>query len=260
MPSARSGCGNAAARSGDFLLHATDGRGVAREYRVLVPALGDAGTPLALTFVYHGAGGDERGAMSYGLQSVPGAAQASIFVFPRGVAFESHGVGWNDRCSGYDMSFFDHMLAQLRSSYCIDDRRIFAAGFSWGGDHVTSLACCRGSEVRAIAAAACSDEFDDATSHASYQNTPCPSRGTTAIRFTFDPNGDSALSAQQFKTTSALYRALNGCSATEVPEATPCVTYQGCAKPFVACGQPGLGHALPASWAADTWAFFASQR
>jgi polyhydroxybutyrate depolymerase len=251
------GCGRPAS-TGSLRRKTTDGAGNPREFELLVPASYDPRKPLALTFVYHGSGGNEDVAKSYGLQNATGAADASIFVFPRGIQFESYGVGWNDRCAGYDMPLFDRMLADVAENFCIDPSRVFAAGFSWGGDHVTALACCRGSRVRAIAPASGTDEFFDPANSCTYENAPCPDAGTTAVRFTFDPRGDGPLSAQQYKATGELFRGLGRCSATSVAGNKPCVSYEGCGQAYVECGYPGLGHTLPAGWANDTWQFFAS--
>jgi poly(3-hydroxybutyrate) depolymerase len=251
------GCGRSGARTGDFHLQTTDGAGTAREYSLVVPASYDAKKPIAVTFVYHGANADENSARGFGLQDAPGAADASIFVFPRGIQYQHYGVGWNDECGGYDMGLFDHLLDQLSKDYCIDENAVFAAGFSWGGDHVTSLACCRGTRVRAVAASSCTDEFTDPKNYKTYPNLPCPNSATTALRFTFDSNGDGLLSAQQFASTKLLFRDLNRCSSSSTAAGDGCVSYQGCAEPFLECGRKGIGHALPPGWANDTWRFLA---
>lgn len=256
-----SGCGLSPPHTGDFYMQTTDGNGTPRDYEVIVPSTASSNTPLALTFVYHGAGNTESGAKAFGLQRAPGAASASIFVFPQGIPYRSYGVGWDDSCSGYDMVFFDNMLNSLEATYCIDRKAVFAAGFSWGGDQVTSLSCCRGDRLRAIAAASCTDDFSNPADASTYVNRPCPSSGHTGIRFTFDPAGDVGYSAQYFATTIALYRSFNGCSSSTTPTTVnPCASFNGCTTPLVACPYPGLGHALPPNWAADTWSFFSTFR
>jgi polyhydroxybutyrate depolymerase len=256
-----SGCGAPGQRGGDFKLQINDGNGSARDYEVIVPEPVDPDKRLALTFVYHGAGGTIAAAKSFGLQNAAGAAQASIFVFPQGIPYQSFGVGWDDACDGYDMVLFDQLLAKLSAQYCIDEKAVFAAGFSWGGDHVTALSCCRGDRIAAIAGASCTDEFADAAKASTYNNLPCPAAGHSAIRFTFDPAGDQAYKAQYFSSTAELYRSFNACStATTAAESGPCLSFDGCTKPFVECPYPGLGHQLPPNWASDTWSFFSSVR
>jgi len=250
------GCGKPS-KTGTLTLHADDGSGRARDFQLLVPASYDPRQPRSVVFVYHGSNATAESAESYGIQTLPGASDSALFVFPQGIPFQSDGVGWNDTCAGYDMPFFDHMLATLKADFCVDESRIFAAGFSWGGDQVTALACCRGASVRAVAAAACTDEFSTPKDYRTYQNMPCPTTGTTAVRFSFDPNGDEALSADMFRSTSALYRTLDGCTDAVSAAGGACRAYGGCKQPFLECAYPKLGHALPKSWARDTWNFFA---
>jgi polyhydroxybutyrate depolymerase len=249
-----SGCGNASTRTGDFHLEAVDGDGMSRDYEVVVPR---GSGPFALTFVFHGSGSAQAVAKDFGLQSAPGAGASSVFVFPQGMPFKNDGVGWDDACDGYDMAFFDAMLSRLESDSCIDKNAVFAAGFSWGCDFVTALACCRGDRIRAVAAGSCSDDFSTSTEMASYLNLPCPASAHPAVRFTYDPRGDGAYAAEYFSTTSALYRSWDGCSQGSKPTAdAACFSYEGCKSPFVECRYPGLGHALPGPWPKDTWGFF----
>jgi hypothetical protein len=254
--SASSGCGKTGMMTGDFHLTTTDGDGTSRDFEVLVPTSYSPNTPLALTIAYHGAGGSEADAKSFGLQDAPGAAASSIFVFPQGIAYENYGVGWDDLCAGRDMVLFDHIVQTLEANYCVDTARRFIAGFSWGCDHVTSLTCCRGSQLRAVAAASCTDEFGDPSDYRTYDNLPCPSSPSVPIRFTYDPNGDAGFSAQEFASTLALYRSWDSCGTDSVAVGSDCVSYQGCTEPMLDCRYPGLGHTLPPNWGNDTWSFF----
>ena len=181
-----SGCGQDPPELGAFHQVSVDGRGTARDYAVKVPLSYQSSRPLALTFVFHAGGGNETSARSLGLQMAAGAAAASIFVFPEGTDFQGFGAGWDDSCTGYDMPFFDNMAAALETRYCVDKNRVFVAGFSWGCDFVTALACCRGDTIRAAAAASCSDEFGNPEDYRTYSNLACPVRNGAAIRFTHE--------------------------------------------------------------------------
>jgi polyhydroxybutyrate depolymerase len=254
------GCGRTNQATGDFHLQATDGAGKTRDYEVIVPSSYDPSIPMTLTFAYHGAGGDESAAKSYGFQNLAAAAKNSIFVFPQGIQYQDYGVGWDDTCGGYDVVFFDNMLASIEASYCIDPARVFAAGFSWGCDQATALLCCRGNKLRAIAAASCTDEYTNASDYTTYANWPCPTHGTVGVRFTHDSSGgDSAYPKPLFTTTSTLFQVLNGCATTaSAPGSDNCRTFDNCASPYVECAYPNLGHSAPSNWAQDSWAFFAS--
>jgi polyhydroxybutyrate depolymerase len=253
-----SGCGTTPPHTTNYTGSTTDGNGTTRSYDVYVPLPYSNTTPLALTFAFHGAGGTTKNSEAFAIQNGPGAASAAIFVFPQGIPFESYGVGWDDTCGGYDMPFFDHMLDALESSYCIDEARIFAAGFSWGCDFVTALDCCRGDRVRAVSAASCTDEYGNPDDYTTYDNLACPTKTEAAIRFTHDASGgDGAYPAPLFTTTSSLYQSFNGCPAhSGALPPNVCTTYSGCASPFIECPYTGLGHATPSGWGSDTWTFF----
>ena len=237
----------------------TDGRGTPRDFIVRVPAGYDGDKPLAVTFVFHGLNGKAADAPAYGIQNGTGAAEASLFVFPQGVAFENDGVGWDDTCGGYDMVFFDRMLADIEARYSVDGSKVFVAGFSWGGDFVTARAGWRGGKIRGVSAAAGPDEFRDTADYRTYANLACPVANRAAIRFTHDANGDSAYPAPLFATTSKLFQSMNACSSSAA-EVNPgsCVSYAGCANRTVECVKPGIGHSPGPNWGAETWDFFSS--
>ena len=249
------GCSLPQPRPAMVTLEAVDGRGLRRKFDVLPPSSLSPRAEMALTFVFHAAGGTAKSAEAMGLQNVPGASN-SIFVFPEGIEYEQ-GKGWDDACSGSDMVFFDRMLVIIRNRFCVDPKRVFAAGFSWGADFVTALLCCRGDLLRAAAPASCSDEFSNPANPKSYANYPCPRPSRAAIRFTHDANGDEYYTKAQFQTTRRLYGEWNGCDSSVAAELNnPCVRYEGCRTPLIACAYVGIGHSIPASWASETWAFF----
>jgi poly(3-hydroxybutyrate) depolymerase len=260
------GCGKVAPRTGLFNLSTTDGLGTVRTFEVQVPADYNPTKAYALTFVFHGAGGSSAQSYSWGLQNVSGASEAGIFVYPNGIAFKSYGVGWDDRTHGYDMPFFDNMVKKIESSYCINSARVFAAGFSWGGDFVTALACNRGTVIRAAAINSATDEYNDHANYLTYQNLPCPTTSYPAIRFGHAVGGDGSYPSPLFATTSKLLQSFNACkptcgtatsSAPSSSSAMTCVSYNGCGKQLIECSfNASLGHALASNWAADTWAFF----
>ena len=260
------GCGKLAPQTGLFSLYTKDGKGTTRNYLLQVPADYSPTKAYALTFVFHGAAASKWQALSWGLQNVSGAAESSIFIFPNGIPYMSYGIGWDDTNSGYDIPFFDNMVKAVETSYCVNSARVFAAGFSWGGDFVTALACNRGSVLRAVAINSASDEYNDNTNYLTYQNLPCPSTSYPAIRFGHAIGGDCSYPSPDFATTSKLLQSFNACkgacgvASTSVPSSTSamtCVSYSGCGKELIECSfATSIGHALPPNWAADTWAFF----
>jgi poly(3-hydroxybutyrate) depolymerase len=252
------GCGTASPQTGTFNLTTTDGS-ESRQYLVQVPADYSSSKSYALTFVYHGLNGNSSVSQAFGLQNATGASEASIFVFPN-----SRGSGWDDSHAGIDMKYFDNMLAAVKATYCIDSNRVFAAGFSWGGDFVTALSLTRGNVLRAVAVNSATDEFrnySDYTSHIDYafQTTTHP-----AVRFGHAIGGDVFYGAPLFATTSTLFQHENSCSATSTSYPSSfsqqtCKTFDNCSNQVIECPfDASLGHILPPNWPADTWAFFAS--
>lgn len=112
---------------------------IEREAIVFAPAsTPETGSPLV--FVFHGHGGNMRGAAK-GMKFQEAWPEA-IVVYPQGVPTatprdpEGRRPGWQhlpgdgkDR----DLKFFDTMLSSLRSKYKVDDSRVYATGFSNGG-------------------------------------------------------------------------------------------------------------------------------
>jgi poly(3-hydroxybutyrate) depolymerase len=139
------------------------------------------------------------------------------------------------------------IMASLESTYCIDTRRRFATGFSWGGDMVNALACCLGPTFRAVANASGGELW----------NGTCPNLERPAFRITYANN--DAYPQSGFDQVMDFFRGAQGCagsSSTTTP--SPCRAWNGCAKPVIECRYTGLGHTFPSGWADDTWAFFAT--
>jgi polyhydroxybutyrate depolymerase len=104
--------------------------GAHREALVYAPSQPSAKAPVI--FAFHGHGGTMRSAsLAMHFQDVWPQA---VVVYPQGIPtatpIDPAGVhsGWSER----DLPFFDAMLATVRTKYRVDDRRIYAAGFSNG--------------------------------------------------------------------------------------------------------------------------------
>jgi poly(3-hydroxybutyrate) depolymerase len=256
--SALVGCGTQSPQTGIFNLTTTDGS-ISRQFLVQVPADYTNTKAYALTFVYHGLNGNSSVSSSWGLQNSPGAAESSIFVFPN-----SNGSGWDDSHGGHDMTYFDNMVKQVEATYCIDTKRVFAAGFSWGGDFVTALTVTRGNVLRAAAVNSATYEFGNYSDYRTHIDYPYQTATHPAVRFEHAIGGDSFYPAPLFATTSALFQHLNSCSSTSTPypsttTSMTCESYNSCTNQVIECPfNANLGHVLPPNWATDTWSFFAS--
>jgi polyhydroxybutyrate depolymerase len=204
---ASSGCGTAA-KAGYQSVTIQSG-GMARTFSVYVPAkyVAATSTPDTLVFVFHGLTETATGnglSIDYISQMDPVSdAQGFLVVYPQGI-----GNSWNaGRCCGQavssnvdDVGFFDDMVAWVESKYCVDPKRVYAAGLSNGGFFSNRLACERANVVAAIGPVAGTLDI-----------TPCnPSRpvpvfevhGTADTVVAFDGGSSSeALSVEQAIST-----------------------------------------------------------
>lgn len=233
-----------------------------RSYFVVAPAEADYNEdkPYAVMFVFHGSAGTATPG-HFNLANGGGreAGKNTIYVHPQGIileGYEGYGNGWNEDCNGYDMPFFDEMLAQVKSDFCVDENRIFAGGFSWGGDFASSLGCCRGDVLRGVIPT-------NAGEMNLGQTGECTDE-ISAFRLSYADN-DNVYSASGFRGIVSFFREAHECSDSStdgpVPAGTQngaCRTYNGCQKPVIECIYPDIGHAVPNGWGDDVWSFISS--
>jgi len=114
--------------------------GVERQALVFAPASNPAAGKVPLVFAFHGHGGSmQEAAHSMAIETLWPEA---LVVYMQGVRTFSRRVdplalrtGWQLAPGDYrdrDLKFFDAVLATLRAKYPVDDRRIYATGFSNG--------------------------------------------------------------------------------------------------------------------------------
>jgi polyhydroxybutyrate depolymerase len=222
----------------------------ARKFDLHIPRGHHPERPLPVIFFFHGKHRIKNTLPHKGVaELLVGAGDKAILAVPTGLTYgnDDPAEGWDTRCEGPDMPFFDAMLADIESTLCINPRQVFAVGFSWGGDMVDNLACCRGDRLRAIAAA--SGGVMDA-------NQRCPARRLPAFRQTH--GGHEPYHPVILDASVRFFRQAHGCSeATNPVHPAPCVEYQGCAQPVVLCRYPEMGHTLPRDFGEASWGFFA---
>lgn len=267
MPPRKStGCGSPAPFFGDreftVTLPTQPGEMADRSYFVVAPEEGDydPDKPYAVMFVLHGSNGTATPG-HYNLANAAGgeAGKNTIYVHPQGIileGFEGYGNGWNEDCNGYDIPFFDEMLAQVKSDFCVDENRIFAGGFSWGGDFASSLGCCRGDVIRGVI-----------PTNAGERNTGQTGECTeeiSAFRLSYG-DSDNVYPEAGFQSVVSFYRDAHGCSDSFTDGPQPagtqngtCRTYDNCAQPVIECIYPGLEHSVPSGWNEDVWSFISS--
>jgi len=128
--------------------------GLTREYNIYVPVSYDGTTSFPLLFNFHG-GGDVIASQIAIADMSPIADTANfIVVYPQARQDPSDGnsFNWIPKVPGTfdDVPFISSLIDTIASNYQIDQSRIYACGYSLGGDMSFELACKLNSRIAAI--------------------------------------------------------------------------------------------------------------
>lgn len=228
--------------------------GVSRRYALRYPSGYNNTRPYPLVLAYHwmsASAVEVLGGAFFGLWNQ--ANGGAIFIAPDGL-----NQGWANS-QGQDLVFTDDILSQVKSHFCVDESRIFANGFSYGGGMAYALACDRANVFRAVAV------------HSGGQLSGCKD-GTLPIAY-YASHGlsDATLPISSGRALRDHFAQVNGCAAQSPPEPVTnsgthiCTTYSGCSAghPVRWCAFDGdhayaptdAGQTTP--WnPAEVWAFF----
>ena len=245
-------CGRAAAK-GVLAKHVTV-FGKPRSYTLVVPAGYDAKISEPLIYVLHGHGGSGAQARSsFAIENAAGGH--GLFVYP-----EAPG-GWDldsETGKNRDVAFFDAILAQVQSSYCIDLHRVFVAGFSNGAYMANQLACRRGDRIRAVATHSGGGPYDSSAGAKYDDHGMLVCSGKPVAALVIHGTADGTVAPAEGDKSIAQWTAANHCSAPA--QSGACATYAGCTNPVIACKVQGLGHSVWSEAPKRAWAFFDAQR
>jgi polyhydroxybutyrate depolymerase len=224
-----------------------------RSYILHVPNTysGDRAVPLIIDF--HGFGGSGQGQRNGSSYVAATESDQAILAFPSGLS-DGAGPGFNfGPCcvSGVDdVAFARAMVAQIQESACIDEKRVYAVGFSNGGGMSYKLACDAADLFAAVAPAAF--DFTVETVDACTPSRPISviaQRGTNDPVVTFDgafigvvPNHPMTnLGAQ---ATFDKWAELDGCTGAPEDIGNNCVTRSECSAgvEITLCTIVGGGH------------------
>ena len=129
--------------------------GLTREYSIYVPASYDGTTSFPLLFNFHGGGGDIASQIAIADMSSISDTANFIVVYPQARPDPSDGnsFNWIPKVPGTfdDVPFISSLIDTIASNYEIDQNRIYACGYSLGGDMSFELACKLNSRIAAIA-------------------------------------------------------------------------------------------------------------
>jgi len=251
-PQRSSGCGAA-----DFPkagMQSIDVMGTSRDFIVWLPSNYDPAMPYKLIFAWHGLGGSAMqvaggfGGGFYGLQTR--AMNSAIFVAGQGLQTSNQvgsGAGW-DNMNDRDVAFTKVMVDYMRRSYCVDDKRIFSVGMSYGGIMSNTVGCEMGDVFRAIAPMSGAGPLR-------FGGAKCV--GQTAVWMSHG-NMDMVVAFSSGQMSRDYWVGANHCGSMTMPEGSNgCVSYQGCDAgfPVIWCEFSG-GHTVPTFAADEIWPFF----
>ncbi len=204
----------------------------ARPYRFVVPPGHDATAPAPLVVLFHGYGADGANQdLYFGLGAVA-QREGFLLATPDGTFDSSARRFWNatDACCDFesrgidDVAYFRAVVADVRSKFAVDPKRIYAVGHSNGGFMAHRLACDAADVLAAIVSLAGAGFADEAACQPSAPVSVLQVHGTADATILYGGGalfGRAYPSAQQ---TVADWASRNGCSA---------VTEEGNAKDLV---------------------------
>ena len=129
--------------------------GLTREYSIYVPASYDGTTSFPLLFNFHGGGGVIASQIAIADMSPIADTANFIVVYPQARQDPSDGnsFNWIPKVPGTfdDVPFISSLIDTIASNYQIDQNKIYACGYSLGGDMTFELGCKLNNRIAAIA-------------------------------------------------------------------------------------------------------------
>ena len=149
----------AAPASAQQLLNRTvDVNGVQREYLLYVPASYSAAEAAPVMFTFHGGAMTSMDMLMLADMRPLAEADGSLLAYPQGLPGKDGSYIWNSEgpySNGVDeMGFFEAMIDDIALDFALDQERVYACGYSNGGNLVWDLACILGHRVAAVASVA----------------------------------------------------------------------------------------------------------
>jgi polyhydroxybutyrate depolymerase len=217
--------------------------GEARAFDAILPRGYDEARPYPLVLAFHGNSGHAAFQALFRLEDEIG--DRAVVVYPRAVVRRVWGEHFAPHWGRVDdLPFFDALVAQMKATLCIDERRVFAVGWSSGGYFANQLGCVRPDTIRAFASIAGGGP-EDATC-----TKPVPAF------FLHDENDPDVVFSTGVASRDA-WLGTNRCSAA-ASSADGCILHTSCAAPVVWCATSGNGHSIPPSARVAIASFLAS--
>lgn len=138
----------------EYLSETITHAGSLRTYELYVPAGYDGNKSVPLLFNFHGGDGTSQGQISTGDFSTLADTANFLAVYPQAFGDPNDGgsANWIHKTpsSFEDVTFIDALIDSISNKYSIDSNRIYACGYSLGGEFTFELACRLNHRIAAI--------------------------------------------------------------------------------------------------------------
>ena len=115
-----------------------------RQYFLFIPAGYDGKKPIPLVLLFHGTGGSPKAILEFTGFSDLAERKTFVIAAPEGLYPMGGRNAWNARLDGggvNDVEFVKDLIKDVSSAVAIDNKRIYATGFSAGARMTVRLAC-----------------------------------------------------------------------------------------------------------------------
>jgi polyhydroxybutyrate depolymerase len=228
-------------------------QGDSRYYLMDVPDGADNSEPLMLVFALHGFDMNNIAVVDLFNFTERSGGQA-ITVWPQGEGphpgTESH---WGDgvlestwSANAKNFEFLQQIRSDLGERYCIDQARVFIAGFSMGGFFTNSIACEHPDWFRGFAPVAGG-------------GPQCGSADAKVAIMVQHGTADDIVGIDSGEGSRDFWLTQNGCGQTSTTSLNNCAFYDGCPSDSpVAWCTGNYDHYIPNEVAENIWSFFSS--
>ncbi len=251
--------------------------GQMRTYKLYEPAGHDGSEDWPVVFVFHGFGAPVDTMIKMSEMHLVADTAGFLVVYPQGLVVEDLNFGGSDigwlvptsyQADHDDVRFVGQMIEDLDANpdYAIDRGKVYASGWSNGGEFSLHLACTLSDQIASVASIA------NPLSDTILNNLCVPARNISTVLFLADQDpffpADGQGPYASIEETGAFWAGNNGCDltplSTALPDTVTTDTSTVTLLDYPNCGENsevkiyrinGGGHAWPGGYLPPQWSF-----